>query len=37
MSGSELVAVGEEYKRWRCYNHGYVGTVKMHPECYVAR
>lgn len=27
---------GTGYKRYRYYNSGEVGTVKMHPECYVA-
>ena len=36
MSCGELVNVGDEYKRWRCYDSGDVGTVKMHPECYAA-
>ena len=36
MSCGERVNVGDEYKRWRCYDSGDVGTVKMHPECYAA-
>lgn len=33
-SCGEAVNLGEQYKRWRCYDAGDVGTVKMHPECY---
>ena len=33
MSCGEVVNVGEQYLRWRCYDNGDVGTVKMHPEC----
>lgn len=36
MSCGETVAIGEEYRRWRCYDSGDAGTVKMHPECYDA-
>jgi predicted RNA-binding Zn-ribbon protein involved in translation (DUF1610 family) len=36
MSCGELVAAGEQYMRWRCYDDGDVGTVKMHPECHAA-
>ncbi len=36
MSCGEAIAAGEEYKRWRCYDGGDAGTVKMHPECYSA-
>lgn len=36
MSCGETIAAGEEYKRWRCYEDGDAGTVKMHPECYAA-
>ena len=36
MSCGEPIAIGEKYKRWRCYDSGDVGTVKMHPECYAA-
>ena len=32
-SCGELINPGDEYKRWRCYDCGDVGTVKMHPEC----
>ena len=32
-SCGETVAIGEKYVRWRCYDSGEVGTVKMHPEC----
>ena len=32
-SCGELVGPGEQYLRWRCYDSGDVGTVKMHPEC----
>jgi predicted RNA-binding Zn-ribbon protein involved in translation (DUF1610 family) len=34
MSCGELVNPGEHYLRWRCYDSGEVGTVKMHPECH---
>ena len=34
MSCGELVNPGEKYTRWRCYDSGDVGTVKMHPECH---
>jgi predicted RNA-binding Zn-ribbon protein involved in translation (DUF1610 family) len=33
-SCGELVQPGERYVRWRCYDSGDVGTVKMHPECH---
>lgn len=33
-SCGELVQPGERYRRWRCYDCGDVGTVKMHPECH---
>ena len=33
-SCGDLVNAGEKYLRWRCYDSGEVGTVKMHPECY---
>jgi predicted RNA-binding Zn-ribbon protein involved in translation (DUF1610 family) len=33
-SCGELVRPGEKYRRWRCYDGGEVGTVKMHPECH---
>lgn len=36
MSCGEGIAVSDEYKRWRCYDDGDAGTVKMHPECYAA-
>jgi predicted RNA-binding Zn-ribbon protein involved in translation (DUF1610 family) len=36
MSCGEPISVGEEYNRWRCFDGGDVGTVKMHPECYAA-
>ena len=36
MSCGESIAAGDEYKRWRCYDGGDAGTVKMHPECYEA-
>ena len=35
-SCGETVAIGEKYVRWRCYDSGEVGTVKMHPECLAA-
>lgn len=34
MSCGELVGAGEQYLRWRCYDSGDAGTVKMHPECH---
>ena len=34
MSCGEAVNAGEKYLRWRCYDGGDVGTVKMHPECH---
>jgi predicted RNA-binding Zn-ribbon protein involved in translation (DUF1610 family) len=34
MSCGERVNPGDQYMRWRCYDDGEVGTVKMHPECY---
>jgi predicted RNA-binding Zn-ribbon protein involved in translation (DUF1610 family) len=27
------IVVGETYERWRCYDGGEVGTVKMHVDC----
>jgi hypothetical protein len=30
----ESIDVGESYKRYRYFDGGDVGTVKMHPECY---
>lgn len=30
----QFVNAGETYKRYRYYNGGDVGTVKMHPECH---
>jgi len=35
-SCGEGVAIGERYARWRCYDSGDAGTVKMHPECLAA-
>jgi len=34
MSCGEPVNQGEQYMRWRCYDDGNVGTVKMHQECH---
>lgn len=34
MSCGEQINPGEEYRRWRCYDGGDAGTVKMHPECH---
>ena len=34
MSCGEPVNPGEKYVRWRCYDSGDAGTVKMHPECH---
>ena len=36
MSCGELVNQSEQYVRWRCYDSGDAGTVKMHPECHAA-
>ena len=33
-SCGEPVLPGETYRRWRCYDGGEAGTVKMHPECH---
>ena len=33
MSCGEVIAAGETYKRWRCYDGGDASTNKMHPEC----
>ena len=30
------IVIGEQYKRYRFFNGGDVGTVKMHPECFDA-
>jgi hypothetical protein len=30
------IEVGEPYKRWRYFDDGDVGTIKMHPECHEA-
>lgn len=32
----QLVKPGESYKRYRFFDGGDTGTVKMHPECYGA-
>jgi hypothetical protein len=32
----QLIEVGTSYHRYRCYNDGDAGTVKMHLECYGA-
>jgi len=32
----QRIAECSEYKRYRYYNGGDAGTVKMHPECYEA-
>jgi hypothetical protein len=32
-SCGQLIAVGDNYKRWRTYDQGDAGTSKMHPEC----
>jgi predicted RNA-binding Zn-ribbon protein involved in translation (DUF1610 family) len=29
----QRIEIGDSYKRWRCYDGGEAGTVKMHPEC----
>lgn len=36
MSCGERVLPGDQYVRWRCYQDGDAGTVKMHPECHAA-
>jgi predicted RNA-binding Zn-ribbon protein involved in translation (DUF1610 family) len=36
MSCGEQINAGDTYKRWRCYDGGDAGTVKMHPECQAA-
>ena len=36
MSCGEAIQIGDEYKRWRCYDNGDAGTVKMHNECLAA-
>ena len=33
-SCGEPVLPGDTYRRWRCYDGGEAGTVKMHPECH---
>jgi predicted RNA-binding Zn-ribbon protein involved in translation (DUF1610 family) len=33
-SCGERVQVGEQYVRWRCFDDGDAGTVRMHPECH---
>lgn len=30
----QFIEAGETYSRYRFYNDGEAGTVKMHPECY---
>jgi len=30
----ESIEIGESYKRYRYFDGGDAGTVKMHPECY---
>lgn len=32
----ERIEVGSEYRRYRHFDQGDAGTVKMHPECYEA-
>lgn len=32
----EFIEPGSTYKRYRYFNYGDAGTVKMHPECYGA-
>lgn len=34
ISCGEPVNPGEQYMRWRCYDGGDAGTMKMHSECY---
>lgn len=31
---AEAIGVGERYTRYRYFDGGDAGTVKMHPECY---
>ena len=33
-SCGQLIPVGGSYTRWRCYDGGDAGTVKMHTECF---
>lgn len=33
-SCGQIIAAGGVYLRWRCYDSGDAGTVKMHPECH---
>lgn len=35
-SCGELIQPSTPYSRWRCYDSGDVGTVKMHLECLAA-
>ena len=30
----QFILLGESYTRYRCYDGGDAGTVKMHPECF---
>lgn len=32
----QVVKSGDQYKRYRYYDGGDAGTVKMHPECHEA-
>lgn len=32
----QLIEPGDQYKRYRYYDGGDAGTVKMHPECFDA-
>lgn len=32
----QTIAIGDQYKRYRYFDGGDAGTVKMHPECYGA-
>ncbi len=33
-SCGERIEAGNVYYRWRCYDSGDAGSIKMHPECY---
>lgn len=32
----QIILPGDMYKRYRYYDGGDAGTVKLHPECYAA-
>ncbi len=33
---AEAIEVGAEYRRYRWFSYGEVGTVRTHPECFDA-